>query len=67
MEVYGNSIDRPVHFVASHDNRSAQHNADESPNNQSQNAEIDLSAYADQPIRLRFKLREAKLYSLWFT
>ena len=67
VEVYGNSIDRPVHFVAAHDNRSAQHNTDEIPNNHSQSTEIDLSAYADQPIRLRFKLREARLYSLWFT
>ena len=60
VEVYGNSIDRPVHFVAAPDTATAQ-NPDDT------NTEIDLSAYAGQPVRLRFKLREAKLYSMWFT
>lgn len=26
-----------------------------------------FAAYADQPVCLRFRLREAKLYSMWFT
>ena len=60
VEVYGNSIDRIVHFVAACDTATAQ-NPDDT------NTEIDLSAYAGQPVRLRFKLREAKLYSMWFT
>lgn len=60
VEIYGNSIDRPVHFVAACDTAMAQNPDDNT-------TEIDLSAYAGQPVRLRFKLREAKLYSMWFT
>ncbi len=56
VEVYGNSIDRPVYFSTG-------------PSIDAITAApaTDFAAFADRPIRLRFKLREAKLYSMWFT
>ena len=56
VEVYGNSVDRSVYFAAG-----------PSVDATTAGAVTDFAAYADQPVRLRFKLREAKLYSLWFT
>ncbi len=55
VEVYGNSIDRSVCFATGP-------NIDETTTAPT----TDFAAFAGQPVCLRFKLREAKLYSLWF-